>query len=119
MSDIPNIPEGKKVVKRTLSDGSTEWKLVDDDCWIATAFYGDAYHPEVVFLRAFRNSLLETNTIGPIISSLNKLYYIIGRTRFGKWWSIGLRGSKSVIRKSVSKCILLIAFTLAGKYRKN
>lgn len=119
MSEVPNIPEGKKIVKRTLDDGSVEWKLVDDDCWVATAFYGDAYHPKVVLLRSFRNALLTTKTLGSTVSGMNRLYYTIGRTKFGKWWSKGLNRNQGVFRKLISKVLLSLLFVIATKYGEN
>lgn len=114
MADNNIPPEGKKIVTRTLDDGSTETVIRDDpnyggtDCWVATAYYGgDPLQKDVVVLRNARNYLMESSKIGNIVCSINRFYYAIGKTRFGLWWKRGLMESDSPnLRKVISKVFL-------------
>lgn len=118
----PSIPEGKKIVERKRSDGTREWVVRDDSgCWIATAYYRDAYHRDVIKLRKMRNSLIYLPMVGPIVRKLNRAYYSIGRTRFASWWRDGLASnSVSGIRKGLSKIFLrtLLLFTGRNKAKE-
>ncbi len=61
MASPPEIPEGTKVIERKRASGDIEYVVRKDpsyaktDCWIATAYFGDPYHPNVELLRAFRD----------------------------------------------------------------
>ncbi|PKB72090.1 MAG: hypothetical protein BZY87_01775 [SAR202 cluster bacterium Io17-Chloro-G6] len=43
-------------------------------CFIATAVYGDANHPDVVLLREFRDRILSASTVGKVFT---RCYYLI------------------------------------------
>lgn len=85
-----------------------------DDCWIATAYYGDVYHFHVLTLRNFRNRLIVNSCFGPFVKKFNQLYYALGRTKLGMWWSKGLRDNKpSSIRRMVSHIFLQVLLLTA------
>lgn len=47
----------------------------EEDCWVATASYGDYDSPAVVTLRAFRDTVLATTTLG---MRATDVYYRVG-----------------------------------------
>lgn len=84
----------------------------NSSCWIATAYYGDLYHPKVVILRDFRDDLREQRFIGPVISLLNTFYYAIGKTTFGRWWGASVRTKKhfsAVVSRHLISVLLAMA----------
>ena len=113
MADAPpSIPPGKKIVERRLPGGNREWVVRDDNsCWVATAFYMDPDHFEVVALRRFRDEKLDN----PLCRPLVHLYYQIGKTEFSRWWSEPLWSNRQrTLRWLVSRTILSCARRLAG-----
>lgn len=127
MSEIPNIPEGKKVIERTTASGNKEYVVRNDpnyggpDCWIATAYYRDAMHPDVVTLRMWRDDHLygarRQRFARRFVRCLSLLYVGVGRTRFGASWAESLRRSTggTRIRRALSgtiiRCFLALART--------
>lgn len=60
-------------------------------CWIATTFYADANHPDVVTLRNLRDTLIvNQGTFLGLYQVLISSYYRIGHTAFGTWWKAGI-----------------------------
>lgn len=55
-------------------------------CWIATAYFRDPNHAEVVRLREWRTQLFNTPFIGGTVRSLNEAYHWFGRRWLGAWW---------------------------------
>ena len=90
MGEIPNIPQGKKVIERTTADGKKEYIVRNDpnyggpDCWLATAYFGDPLHPDVVLLRRWRDSRIAGRSdqeIGKVLVRLaNTAYLSLGFT---------------------------------------
>ena len=126
MSEIPNIPQGKKVIERTTADGKKEYIVRNDpnyggpDCWLATAYFGDPLHPDVVLLRRWRDSRIAGRSdqeIGKVLVRLaNTAYLSLGRTRFGIWWAQGLRSpcvSAIGVRQACSRSILRLIVSIA------
>ena len=125
MSEIPNIPQGKKVLERTTSSGDKEYVVRNDpnyggpDCWLATAYYGDSLHPDVVLLRRWRESSLTGSPMdmwGFIMPAVNSVYLRLGRTALGLWWAQHLRNPASPVgnicrlsSKGILRCLLMIA----------
>ena len=118
MPQPPEIPKGTKVIERKRSSGDTEYVVRADpnygktDCWVATAYFGDPFHPDVKALRAARDYFASGRRLGPLTRSCNRLYYALGRTAFGQWWSRGLIGQDALLRQSLTRLILipLVAF---------
>lgn len=88
----------------------------DSNCWVATAYYGDKFHPNVKQLRYFRENLLIKRSIAGIsMLYLNKTYLYIGKTSFGKWWEDGLQNNNSNNkRKFISYFILKFLLYLSS-----
>lgn len=108
--NFPNIPEGKKVVKKNKPDGSTEYVVRNDPfygsgCWIATAYFGDPNHFAVSQLRDYRSFVIQNSRFGFLMKYLNCVYKFIGKTSFGKWWAEGIQKHFST-RRFVSKIII-------------
>lgn len=117
--DHQRYPEGKKIVERVNRKGDKEYVVRDDpnyggsDCWIATAYYGDGTHPDVVSIRALRDTLIEMKHAGPPARFVNRIYYSTGRTRLGRWWRRGVESTSATTRKLISKIFIRSLFRLA------
>jgi len=57
------------------ASGTTTVAASKGRCFVATAIYADASHPNVVILRKFRDNVLEKNCIGV---RFNQFYYKVG-----------------------------------------
>ncbi len=74
----------------------------DSKCFIATAVYGDEYHPSVCVLREYRDNTLAKNLLGQIFIHL---YYIIsphliGFIKCNQWIQIKIR---KILERIVSR----------------
>lgn len=85
-------------IKIDTSSGST--------CFVASATYGDAYHPDVILLKSFRDEFL--------------IHTALGRIFIDAYWIIGPRLSilvqKSLILKSFSRWIISKLIKLINRY---
>jgi hypothetical protein len=118
MTKPPEIPKGTKVIERKRASGDTEYVVRGDprygknDCWVATAYFGDTFHPDVAALRSARERFASRRLIGPLVRGGNRLYYAVGCTSFARWWSRGLMAEDESLRKSITRLLLtpLIVF---------
>jgi len=125
MPTPPEIPKGTKVIERKRVSGDTEYVVRrdpnygKDDCWIATAYFGDPYHPDVKTLRAARNYYTASGWFRPLVRGCNRLYYAIGRTKPARWWRSGLTVKGSTTRQILTglflKPLIAVARTLNCK----
>jgi hypothetical protein len=88
-ADIDQFIEHVKGLEMTLKDGFTTYSAqgtfktatgtttiqAKKHCYIATAVYGSPFHPNVLLLKHFRDTHLETRATG---RCLTRLYYRIG-----------------------------------------
>lgn len=79
----------------------------DNSCFVATATYGDAFHPDVVYLRYFRDKYLNQYIFGKMFI---KFYYCVG-----PYLSL-LPKHFLVIKKMSRKLIEKIVIVLKQKY---
>jgi hypothetical protein len=72
-------------------------------CFVATAAYGDSHHPEVVFLRWYRDSILVNSTAG---RAFIRLYWYVG-PHLAKLVS-PFPLVRRVVRNGISKLVTLL-----------
>lgn len=88
----------------------------DGICWVATAYYGDASHPTVNYLRDYRQHMLSDEKFSPLMSIINSVYHKIGATEFGAWWATSVkRGRVSCWQRYVSGSILRLLLSHARR----
>lgn len=76
-------------------------------CFVATAVYGDPNHPEVVFLRWYRDNILSKNVLGKLFI---KIYWIVGPKL------AILAANLNLIQKFFLFCVKLLVRVLRKRY---
>jgi hypothetical protein len=75
----PRRPDSANTSGTTIStiNGSNPQKdsSASDDCFVATAVYGDSSHPDVVLLRKYRDQILSRTVVGRFFISF---YWLVG-----------------------------------------
>ena len=76
------LDQGKKMTRHTVTTetemGAGKMRIESKSgaqCFVATAAYGDATHPDVIFLRCYRDQVLATSPIGRLFI---RVYWFVG-----------------------------------------
>lgn len=89
-------------------------------CWVATAYYADGNHTDVVALRNLRDNLISQGIFSGVYQLLTRTYYRIGQTAFGTWWKTGVMKKthrinfRRVVTMVLIKCCLFFAKRTSG-----
>jgi hypothetical protein len=108
-SDMTRMKEAaekaQKICASCGADRTSASQETSSSCFIATAVYGDSYHPSVVTLREYRDHNLYKSFIG---RAFIKLYYLVSPhlielIKHNPWIKKTIRNILDKIVKTVSK----------------
>ena len=114
--DVEGLKKDEKLDLRYDSNGrlrEIRKKHVHTLCWIATAYYGDPFHPDVVALRAWRDTL-KKRPDGFWMRMLDAAYQAIGKSQAGQWWIHHLTQNPDGIPARVSHLVIRLMQKVAG-----
>jgi hypothetical protein len=94
--DYSSLPEPNSTDPESTAEEDEQddrQQSVDRTCFVATAAYRDPLHPDVVFLRSVRDTVL--------------VHYLLGRIFIAAYWKIG-----PILARPVSRSLLLAKFAV-------